>query len=329
MSKATTAKTEKTHETASATLKRDVLRGLTAPGKWLPSYLFYDEEGSRIYEQITELPEYYPTRTERLILERHADEIVALAAEGSEAPLQVIELGAGTASKTKLLLQAVVARQKRCVFLPIDVSASALDEAKERLRTELPAVEVRPFVGHHQEAFREIACMGPRRLVLFIGSSIGNFEDHDAIELLRGVRQSLAPGGALLLGTDLRKSPEVLVPAYDDAQGVTAAFNKNMLARLNRELKAHFDLDAFRHVALWNEGESRIEMHLESQRAQHVLVEAIDRTISFQKGERIHTESSIKYDLPRVDRLLSACNFRRERTFTDPAQLFAVHLARA
>ncbi|MCU0656667.1 MAG: L-histidine N(alpha)-methyltransferase [Polyangiaceae bacterium] len=310
-------------------LERDVLAGLQSSPRRLPSYLFYDEEGSRLYEQITELEEYYPTRTERSILERHADEIVELVAQGTEARLQVIELGAGTASKTQLLLQAVVARQKGCVFVPIDVSSSALDEARAKLQQALPAVEVRPFVGYHQEAFPTIARLGPRRLVLFIGSSVGNFEDDEAIALLRGVRQSLSPGGALLLGTDLRKSPSIVLPAYDDALGVTAAFNKNMLARLNRELGANFDVEAFRHVALWNEGASRIEMHLESQREQRVLVPRLGRSFCFSPGERIHTESSIKYDLPRVDRLLEASGFHRQRTFSDPGGLFAVHLARA
>lgn len=327
MSKATAADHREQAKGPPATLIRDVLEGLSAPRKRLPSYLFYDQHGSALYEQITELPEYYPTRTERKILETHADEIVALAAEGSEKPLQVVELGAGTASKTQIILQAVVARQRRCVFLPIDVSAAALDEAQARLRAQLPAVEVRPFVGHHQDAFQTIQQLGPRRLVLFIGSSIGNFEDADAIALLRGVRRSLTPGGALLLGTDLRKSPEILIPAYDDAQGVTAAFNKNILAHLNRELGAHFDLDAFRHVALWNEGQSRVEMHLESLRAQRVRVEGLDRSFLFEAGERIHTESSIKYDDERVDGILGACGFRRRRTFTDPRGLFAVHLA--
>jgi dimethylhistidine N-methyltransferase len=307
----------------------DVLRGLTSTKKWLPPYLFYDDEGSRLYELITELPEYYPTRTERALLERHADDIVARTRGESQLPLHVVELGAGSATKTKLVLEAVLRTQRPCTFLPIDVSATALADAASRLGRELPDVDVRPFVGHHEDAFDAIRALGPRRLVLFIGSSIGNFDDEHALALLSGVRAALAPGGALLLGTDLRKSPERLVPAYDDAAGVTAAFNRNILARINRELGGRFDLDAFRHVAVWNDEASRIEMHLESAHDQEVAIEALGIVVEFRRGERIHTESSVKYDLPRVERLLSQAGFRREVTYTDDEELFAVHLARA
>lgn len=303
--------------------------GLTAPQKHLPAHLLYDAEGSRLYEAITELPEYYPTRTERAILARHADDIVARALEGSAAPLRVIELGAGTASKTRLLLEAVVRRQGHCLYVPIDVSATALAEARARIESELPSVTVQPFHGDHREALVSLRDLGPRRLVMFIGSSIGNFEDDDAVGLLRGVRRGLHAGGALLLGTDLQKSPELLIPAYDDAAGVTAAFNRNVLARINRELGGHFDPDTFRHVALWNEPESRIEMHLESALDQRVPIDALDLEVRFLAGERIHTESSVKYDYGRVDRLLGGSGFGREHTFCDDEGLFAVHLARA
>lgn len=307
----------------------DVRAGLTATPKRLPPYLFYDAAGSALYERITALPEYYPTRTERAILARHATELVAAAAEGSDAPLHVVELGAGSASKTVLVLDAVVARQGRCVYVPVDVSASALDEARARIEADMPGVEVRPFVGHHHDAFRTVRALGPRRLVLFIGSSIGNYDDDEAVALLRGAREALVPGGALLLGTDLRKDPARLVAAYDDAEGVTAAFNRNMLARINRDLGGHFDPTTFRHIALWNAPASRIEMHLESTVAQWVRIDALDLTVDFAAGERIHTESSVKYDLSHVDRLLDAAGFVRAITRTDDAGLFAVHLARA
>jgi L-histidine Nalpha-methyltransferase len=305
-----------------------VARGLLAKQKSLPPFLFYDEEGSRLFEEITRLPEYYPTRVERSILEAFADEIVEAAAAGTAFPLRVIELGAGTATKSEIILRAVVARQGGCLFAPVDVSESAIAEATARLAKRLPTVTVQPLAMHHDVALPHIRTIGPRRLVLFIGSSIGNFEDDEAIGLLRGVRESLAPGGALLLGTDLRKDPSVLVPAYDDARGVTAAFNKNVLGRINRELGGEFDLDRFAHVALWNERRSRIEMHLESLCDQHVAIEALGIEIRFRQGERIHTESSVKYDEPHVDRLLGAAGFVRERTFTDPRAYFAVHLAR-
>lgn len=312
-----------------ASLAEEVRRGLSAPRKSLPPHLFYDEEGSRLYELITELEEYYPTRTERAILARHAKEIVALAAAGASHPLHVVELGAGSAQKTRLILAAAVAAQGASVYVPVDVSPSALASAKARLEEELPELRVVPFVGRHEQAVETIARLGPRRLVLFIGSSIGNFEDDDAVRLLRAVRRGLEPGDALLLGTDLKKSPKRLVPAYDDARGVTAAFNKNVLRRINRELDADFQLERFRHVALWNEVASRVEMHLESQMEQEVRIDGLGMTVRFAEGERIHTESSIKYDTPRVDSLLRRSGFAREKTFSDDACLFSVHLARA
>jgi dimethylhistidine N-methyltransferase len=305
-----------------------VARGLLAVKKSLPPYLFYDEEGSRLFEEITTLEEYYPTRVERSILLEHADEIVAAAAAGGGFPLHVVELGAGTATKSEIILRSVVAQQGRCVFAPVDVSESAIDEATARLARTLPEVTVRPLVMQHDEAFAHIRAIGPRRLVLFIGSSIGNFEDDEAHAILSGVRRSLAPGGALLLGTDLRKDPAILVPAYDDARGVTAAFNRNVLARINRELGGRFDPDRFAHVALWNDAQSRIEMHLESLCAQRVRIDGLGIEVGFRQGERIHTESSIKYDDARVDAMLGKAGFVRERTFTDRDRLFAVHLAR-
>lgn len=312
-----------------STVGREVASGLSRQPKALPPYLFYDEEGSRLYERITELPEYYPTRTERAILAQNADDIVARASRGAGDELRVIELGAGTASKTRLVLSAVLSRQGRCLYMPIDVSASALDEAAQRLAEELPQVDVRPIVGRHEDAFDAIRALGPRRLVLFIGSSIGNLSDDEAAAFLRGVHGGLSTGGALLLGTDLRKSPDRLVAAYDDAAGVTAAFNKNVLARINRELGGRFSLDTFRHVALWNEADSRVEMHLESTIAQEVRIESLALTVPFRRGERIHTESSAKYDQARVDRMLTRAGFTLERTYTDAESLFAVHLARA
>lgn len=309
-------------------LARDLREGLTATPKRLPPYLFYDAAGSALYEEITRLPEYYPTRTERAILAAHANEIIARAA-GDAVALHVVELGAGSAEKTTLLLRALVARQGGGVYLPVDVSGTALRAARERIEAEVPAVRVRPFEGRHLDAVGRIRALGPRRLVMFIGSSIGNYDDRDAAALLRGVREGLAPGCALLLGTDLRKSPSVLVPAYDDAAGVTAAFNKNVLARINRELGGRFALDRFAHVALWNDAASRVEMHLESLCAQTIPIEALGITVHLDAGERIHTESSVKYDLPRVDAILGAAGFAREQSFADPAGLFAVHLARS
>lgn len=312
-----------------AAMLRDVRAGLLERAqRSLPAYLFYDAVGSALYEQITELPEYYPTRTERAILARYADDIVARVTS-PDHPLHVVELGAGTATKTRLVLSAVVARQGGGHYVPIDVSPSALEVARLQLEAELPSLVVEPFVGHHEAAFARVAALGPRRLVLFIGSSIGNFDDAEALTLLQGVRASLAPGGALLLGTDLVKDEARLVRAYDDAAGVTAAFNLNVLARLNRELGADFALDRFRHRAVWNAAEARIEMHLESVEDQEVSIGALGARFRLRGGETIHTESSVKYTQARVDALLRAAGFAPEVTYHDDARLYAVHLARA
>ena len=309
-------------------IEHAVRSGLLRPDKRLPPWLFYDAEGSRLYEQITELPEYYLTRAEWSIFQSRGDEIVAAAANGSSRPLDVAELGAGTATKSLLLLQATVRRQGGTIFMPTDVSAEALAIATERIAREEPRVTVRPVVGHHEQALLEIRTLEQHQLVLFIGSSIGNYEDEDARELLRAVRRSLRKGGALLLGTDLRKDPRTLVRAYDDAQGVTAAFDKNLLVRINRELGGGFDLDSFRHVALWNDARSRIEMHLESLVDQTVRIAGLRVDVPFRRGERIHTESSVKYDDAMVDDLLGASGFTREATLLDAEERFAVHLAR-
>ncbi len=319
---------------AQSPIAVDVARGLSASPKHLPPYLFYDEEGSRLYERITELPEYYLCRAERAIFEKHADEMVARAAGDapgspptSSPPLSVVELGAGSAEKTEILLRAVLRRQARCLYVPIDVSASAVARAEERLAAALPSVLVRPCVTTHEQALHALEQVEPPQLLLFIGSSIGNFEDAEAASLLRGYGRALGREARLLLGTDLRKSAKVLVPAYDDAAGVTALFNKNVLVRINRELGGHFDVERFRHVARWNDEASRIEMHLESAIEQYVTVDALRMRFHFRAGETIHTESSIKYDLGRVDGLLALAGFRRDATYYDEERRFAVHLA--
>jgi dimethylhistidine N-methyltransferase len=306
-----------------------VRAGLGAPEKSLPAWAFYDREGSELFEEITELPEYYPTRTERGIFQDNADAIVRAMAGDDPCPLTVIELGAGTATKSQIILQAVVRRQGRCLYVPVDVSHAALDIARERLNEQEPKVDVKPLALRNREATLRFHQLSGRRFVLFIGSSIGNFEERDAIELLRSVRRGLVPGEALLLGADEKKPLDVLLPAYDDARGVTARFNKNVLARINRELGAKIDLDTFRHVALWNEERSRIEMHLESLVDQKICVPALGCQFAFQRGERIHTESSHKYTEERVRQLFEKSGFALERSFYDQRRWFGVHLGRA
>lgn len=298
--------------------------GLTASPKWLPAKLFYDEPGSELFERITELPEYYLTRTERSIFENFAPEILQAAGPS----LTLIELGAGTAAKTCILIEELLRRQSRAMFYPIDVSPSALQEASTQLGRQFPQLRVNPIIADYTGGVEALNRISGRKLVLYIGSSIGNFEPDNSIRVLRRVRRTLRAGDALLLGADFAKSPKILVPAYDDAQGVTAAFNKNVLARLNRELEANFDLDAFRHVALWNRRCSRMEMHLESTIAQPVFIPALDLDIAFAKGERIHTENSYKYTPEMIESILRESGFKLEQSWHDRQKWFGVHLAR-
>jgi len=311
----------------SSPIANDVLRGLSTTPKTLPPYLFYDARGSELYERITELPEYYLTRTERAIFEAHADAIVQAVRAHEPGPLNVVELGAGSAKKTELVLSAVLRAQRDCLYVPIDVSASALRAAQANLASALPQVRVRPLCGDHSAAFAHLCNVEEPQLVLFIGSSIGNLQDEQASALFWQLRRALGSHAWLLLGTDLRKDPQELLAAYDDAAGVTAAFNKNLLARINRELGGHFDPATFRHEARWNEQESRIEMHLESQFTQRVAIDALGVSVRFARGETIHTESSIKYDFARVERVLAAGGFRRRESWQDEQGRFAVHLA--
>jgi dimethylhistidine N-methyltransferase len=311
-----------------AQVARDVRRGLTRDKKMLPPWLFYDDEGSRLYEEITKLAEYYPTRTERAILEANAEAIVERVAAGAST-VHALELGAGTGEKSQIVARAIARRQSRATFVPCDVSAAPLAILRARFAREAPEVRVRTVVGHHDAACAALRALPNAQLAMFLGSSIGNYEGDDAIDLLARIRRSVRAGAALLLGTDVRKSADVLVPAYDDADGVTAAFNKNVLVRINRELGGTFVLDRFRHVAVWNDAASRIEMHLQSTIDQLVAIDALDLEVRFRRGERIHTESSVKYDDASVDAMLGAAGFVREQTFRDERALFAVHVARA
>jgi L-histidine Nalpha-methyltransferase len=301
-----------------------VREGLCRARKRLPPWLFYDDQGSALFEDITRLPEYYLTRTERAILTAHADDMI----EAAGSPREVIELGAGSASKTRVLLSALGRRQLRVRYVPVDVSPAALVQAKMRLR-DLRLVEVQPAVARYPEelGFLRRPADG-RRLVLFLGSNIGNYDPPRAIELLAAVRRHLAPGDGFLMGVDRRKSPALLLPAYDDAAGVTARFNKNVLVRLNRVLGGHFELDRFRHVAKWNARASRVEMHLESAVAQSVAIDALGLRVDFKARERIHTESSYKLTDARVRQLFLRCGFVPEASWTDERGLFGVHLAR-
>jgi dimethylhistidine N-methyltransferase len=308
-----------------ATAVRD---GLSTRPRRLPPWLFYDEAGSRLFERITELPEYYLTRTERGILAAHAAELIACAAEGKQ--LRIVELGAGSADKTRLLLAAAVAAQGRVLYEPVDVSSTALEAARERIEREIPGVTVAPRVMDYVHGL-DLDGEGSeeRRLVLYIGSSIGNFDPEDAARLLVRVREALRPGDGLLLGIDLAKDIPTLLAAYDDAAGVTAEFNLNLLARLNRELGANFNLRAFRHKAVWDAVHSRIEIYIESLSAQKVNVRALGLKVEFAPGERIHTENSYKYVPGQAERMLEKAGFAPAGCWTDPKSWFAVCMGRA
>jgi L-histidine N-alpha-methyltransferase len=311
-------KLEKTH---LSDIAAEVLQGLSRPNKSLPPKLFYDERGSALFEEITRLPEYYPTRTEASILKANADDICSRM--GSD--VAVSELGAGSATKTRILLDSLVHMQTKVDYFPLDISHAALQLAQNELNASYETVNVQPYVGDFED-LSFLKDHEPPRLVLYIGSSIGNLEQNDAINLLKNVAMHLSPGDHLLLGVDLVKNREVLLAAYNDRAGVTAAFNKNLLSRINRELDGNFDIDAFRHIAIWNESAARVEMHLESTHPQQIRIDALDQTWNFSKGERIHTENSYKYTIERLENLIRCSGFDVEHIWTDPQSWFAVAL---
>jgi dimethylhistidine N-methyltransferase len=319
---------------SQSTLRDDVLaaalQGLAVPAgkqKTLPPWLFYDQAGSALFEQITRLPEYYLTEAERSIFAARAGDIVAR--DGSS--ITIAELGSGTASKTGLLLSAAARRQPDLLYQPIDVSASALQEAVESLPAIVPNLRVQPQIANYvSNGYTITRPDGCSILTLYIGSSIGNFGPDEARSILRKLKKHLNKlGDALLLGVDLAPCPakplEVVLAAYDDPQGVTAAFNKNILVRLNREIGTNFNVDAFQHRASWNAPESRIEMHLESTVAQTVTM--ADRQIGFAAGETIHTENSYKFTERSLRELLSDSGYGSPQWFEDERHYFGEALA--
>jgi L-histidine N-alpha-methyltransferase len=320
--------------TTTDAVAAEARRGLTSSPKSLAPWLFYDEAGSRLFEQITTLPEYYLTRTERDLFTTYADEIFATL----DANLTIVELGAGTSSKTGILLRALARRQPRVLYQPIDISPTAVDEAREQIESSIPGVTVRPRIANYiADTVRIERPLHSRVLALYIGSSIGNFSPAEARQILDRLRSELQPGDALLLGADLAPCPHktvgTLLAAYNDNQGVTAAFNRNILARLNRELGANFHPEQFDHRALWNHTHSRIEIHLKSLESQRVTIPANSAghqlSLHFSEGETIHTENSYKFTRHSIEALLRVSAFTPTRTFTDAQDLFAVTLATA
>jgi L-histidine N-alpha-methyltransferase len=309
-------------DAARQRIRDDVRAGLVdAPQKELPPTYFYDVAGSKLFDEITRLPEYYLTRAERRLLERYAAEIIQRA-----RPQSLAELGSGTSTKSRILLKELAAAGGHA-YVPIDVDAATLNATAAELRAAFPSLEIRPLVADMREQVAIPWTTGRPVLYAFLGSTIGNFDTRDARTLLARVRTGLCAGDSLLLGVDLVKDRAILEAAYNDSRGVTAEFNRNVLRVLNAELGATFDVEGFAHRAFFNEQERRIEMHLVARHAQHVLVPGVG-VVRFRAGESIRTEISCKYDRQSVDALLSSAGWRLDWWLTDETERFALAIAR-
>jgi dimethylhistidine N-methyltransferase len=303
---------------------RDVAQGLAAPQKTLPAKYFYDERGSQLYEQICTLPEYYPYRAERDILATYAVEIYA---DIGHVPL--VEFGSGNAAKTRYLLTAYERASRPFLYCPVDISRTALEESAQKLLAEYAYLSIRAIHADfaHNPGVIQTLHLGKKALAFF-GSNLGNFSRAESLAFLQGIAALMGPEDVFLLGVDLKKSRALLLPAYDDAQEVTAAFNLNLLHRINRELGANFHVPAFAHVALYNEEHGRIEMHLRSRWAQHVTITKTAQTIAFAAGETIHTENSYKYSLEDIRALGRHASLTLDRTWFDRHHYFLMGLFR-
>jgi L-histidine N-alpha-methyltransferase len=304
-------------------LAEEVRKGLAARPKFLPCKYFYDARGLALFEEITKLPEYYLTRTETGILARQAAVII------NQCPpnLALAELGSGNSVKTRLLIEPCLARQQNLVYYAIDILPSALEESADRLLRAYPTLRVVGLEGEFADGIRYLGSQpGEPRLMAFLGSTIGNFTEEENARFFPMLRQKLRPQDHLLLGVDLLKDPAILLPAYDDAQGITAQFNLNVLARINAALKANFDVTAFRHRAVFNKRRSRIEMHLASVRKQTVEIKDLELRVTFQAGETIHTENCYKHSPEAMRALLARHGFRVVAMYSDPDQWFGLFL---
>lgn len=299
----------------NAVFLKDVVDGLSKPQKSIPSRWFYDQAGSELFEQITELPEYYPTRTEIGILNDNVTEIAEMIGQGS----LLIEYGAGASTKTRILLDAL---PDMAGYVPIDVSEDFLLYTADALRADYPDLPVFPVVGNFMSQIALPDLPSDGKTGFFPGSTIGNLDDDDIEAFLNNAHDLLGVSNQFLLGVDLRKSPDILVPAYDDAQGVTAAFNLNLLKRINAELGANFDLAAFSHEARWNDEASRIEMHLVSTSDQTVSIGK--ETFKFKRGDSIHTENSRKFSIETLAPVFDKTGWTLKKTWSDASNLFAV-----
>jgi L-histidine N-alpha-methyltransferase len=311
------------HEGQERSLADDVLDGLTRPFKELPPKHFYDARGAELFDRICELPEYYPTRTERSILQAAAAQLAS-----TTAATELVELGSGTAAKTRVLLDALHSAGTLELYIPVDVTEDMVRDCAQELTSEYPGLRVHGVIGDFERHLDRVPeALGPR-LVVFLGGTIGNFPPGSRRRFLREISKLLGADDHLLMGTDLVKDPQVLTQAYDDAQGVTAAFNRNLLSVLNRELQADFDLEDFDHVALFNQEHEWIEMRLRARREHTTTVRDLDLSVHFEQGEEMRTEISAKFTRERVEHDLAAANLEIVSWLTDPQELFALTLSR-
>jgi dimethylhistidine N-methyltransferase len=302
-----------------------VERGLSATPKGIPPKYFYDRRGSELFERITQTEEYYPTRTEAWILTHHGENMI----EAAGNPGTLVEFGSGNSAKTRVLLNVLAARHDRIRYVPIDISASVVQAYGPQLLAEYPTLTISGLITDYRHALDALMREpGTARLFLFLGSSLGNFDMAEALAFLREIAKALQPEDRFLLGVDLIKPSALLNRAYNDREGVTAAFNLNLLARINRELEGEFDLARFRHLAFFNKRESRVEMHLESLREQIVRIAALGRAFPFAQGETIHTENSYKYDYATLARLFADAGLALQQRWIDPNEWFALNLLR-
>ncbi len=300
-----------------------VRAGLAAHPKRLPPFLLYDQRGSDLFEEICRLPEYYLTRTEHNLLERCAPELVAHISRD----LDLVELGSGSSTKTRTVLDTLFANGRRPTYRPVDISHTMVNASARALVSEYPDLMIKAIVSDYGRGLEEISRHRERQKVfLFLGSNLGNFAPREVVQFLAAVRRAMAGDDLLLLGVDLVKPLSVLLPAYDDAAGVTAAFNRNLLVRLNRELGADFRPECFRHQVRWNQEALAVEMHLASDGLQAVRLPAINLQISFLAGETIHTESSHKYTPAGLANLCAEAGLAVERSWTDPQNWFALNM---
>lgn len=301
-----------------------VLAGLSSSPKTLPSSFFYDARGSRLFEEITKLPEYYLTRCETEILRAQSSSIFDLMV--AEGLVQIVEFGSGSSEKTRLLLRAAIEKQGTTEYVPIDISGDFLKSSSQELLEEVPGLRVIALAGDYLDALQQLPSHDGPRLFLFLGSTIGNFEVSSAVAFMAAIRAAMRPGDRLLMGTDIKKDRSIIEPAYNDAQGITEQFNKNILYRIDKELCGHFNLDTFRHEAPWVEEHSRIEMRLVSQIDQAVEIEGLETVFHFKAGEYIHTENSHKWSKDAFLQMVEVAGLRLSSCWLDSKNWFALNL---